>query len=83
VKRVSAADLIDKPVVCPTCGDPAMLRRDDQGYWLDCQGKHRPVVNVLGETLLEAIEPGEEEGRERRTAETVTTGRTAEQSRGG
>jgi ribosomal protein L37AE/L43A len=61
MKRVSAVDLIDKPVACPACGKPAVLRRDDQGYWVDCQGDHRPVVHVLGETLLEAIEPGKEE----------------------
>jgi hypothetical protein len=60
MKRVSAADLIDKPVACPTCGKPATLRHDDQGYWVDCQGKHRPVVNVLAETLLEVVEPGKE-----------------------
>jgi ribosomal protein L37AE/L43A len=60
VKRASAVDLVDKPVVCPTCGDPAMLRRDDQGFWLDCQGKHRPVANILAETLLEVVEAGKE-----------------------
>jgi hypothetical protein len=62
VKRVSAVDLVDKPVVCPACGGRAMLRRDEQGYWIDgCKEKHRPVVNILGESLLEAIEPGKEE----------------------
>jgi hypothetical protein len=57
VKRVSAADLVDKPVVCPDCGKPAMLRHDDQGYWVACDSHHRPVVNVLAETLLEVVEP--------------------------
>jgi ribosomal protein L37AE/L43A len=60
VKRVSAVDLVDKPVACPTCGKPAVLRRDVQGYWVDCQGDHRPVVNILGETLLEVAEVKQE-----------------------
>ncbi len=53
MKQVSASDLVDKPIVCPACGGRAMLRRDDQGYWVDgCKEKHRPVTNVLGMTLL-------------------------------
>lgn len=56
-QMASAVDLVDKPIICPECGKEAALRKDDRGYWVDCQERHRPAVGITAETALRAIQP--------------------------
>ena len=60
MKLISASDLIDKPVICPICEQPAVLRKDDQGYWVECKGDHRPAVAILAMTSLQVPEEKDE-----------------------
>ena len=58
-KLTSAADLVDKPVLCPMCGSEAVVRKDgDWAYRLECP-RGCKVVGIAAETSLHAIQQDE------------------------